>query len=109
MSTRGLNTIWYQKTKEVLRYRRINPEMPGYNLLLYGICELAVDRKMEKEELYEQLQKNYIVPIPEFNEGRHPAEQHMKEALKSVDIDTDPWNFINEVIDEVSAHNMSTN
>lgn len=103
MSTRGLKPEWYHKTQEMLRCKRVRKEMPGYNLLLCGICELAADSEMGEEELYEQLQKNYMVPIPEVDEGRHPAEQHMLEALRSVNIESNPWEFMNDFINEVKS------
>lgn len=105
MSTRGLKPEWYHKTREMLRCKRLKPEMPGYNLLLYGICELAAAPEMGEEELYDQLQKNYMVPIPKAETKKHPVEQHMLEALRSVGIKSETWNFINDFINEVKAHN----
>lgn len=102
MST-ALSSNWYGKTKEMLRCKRINPQMPGYNLLLCGICELAADEEMKEEELYEEMEKNYMVPILNFESKRHPVEQHMVEALRSAGIEEEPWNFINNYISEVKS------
>ena len=63
MSTRGLSYKWYGKAKEMLRCRHVNPQMVGYALLLYGICECAEDEEMTEEELYDEMKKNYMVYI----------------------------------------------
>ena len=102
MST-ALSSNWYGKTKEMLRCRRINPQMPGYNLLLCGICELAADEEMSEEELYDEMEKNYMVPILSFESKRHPVAQHMVEALRSAGIEEEPWIFINNYISEMKS------
>ena len=103
MSTRGLSYMWFGKAREMLRCKRINPQMPGYNLLLYGICECAEDEEMTEEELYDEMKKNYMVPIINFESKRHPVEQHMVEALRSAEIEDEPWDFIQKYISEVKA------
>ena len=94
MSTRGLSYKWYGKAKEMLRCRHINPQMVGYTLLLYGICECAED---------EEMKKNYMVPTIDFESNRHPVNQHMVEALRSVGIEDEPWEFIQNFIAEVKS------
>lgn len=103
MSTRGLSYVWFGKAKEMLRCKRINPQMVGYNLLLYGICECAEDEQMTEEELYDELKNNYMVPILDFESKRNPVEQHMVEALRSAGIEENPWEFINNYISEVNS------
>ena len=103
MSTRGLSYTWFGKTKEMLRCKRIKPQMVGYNLLLYGICELAADEQMTEEELYDEMKKNYMVPTIDFESKRHPVNQHMVEALRSVGIEDEPWEFIQNFIAEVKS------
>lgn len=102
MST-ALSSEWYGKAKEMLRCKRINPQMPGYNLLLCGICELTEDEEMTEMELYDEMKKNYMVPILDFESKRHPVEQHMVEALRSAGIKEEPWEFINNYISEVKS------
>lgn len=103
MSTRGLSYKWYGKAKEMLRCRHINPQMVGYTLLLYGICECAEDEKMTEKELYDEMKKNYMVPTIDFESNRHPVNQHMVEALRSVGIEDEPWEFIQNFIAEVKS------
>ena len=102
MST-ALSSKWYGKTKEMLRCKRINPQMPGYNLLLCAICELAADEGMTEEELYDEMKKNYMVPILDFESKRHPVEQHIVEALRSAGINEEAWDFMNNYITEVKT------
>lgn len=104
MSTKGLNYKWYSKAKEMLRCKKICPQMVGYNLLLYGICECAEDEQMTEEELYDEMQNNYMVPIPELKSAFHPVRQHMDDALNSVGIVKDPWKFIQDYINEVNNY-----
>ncbi len=106
MSTRGLSYTWFGKTKEMLRCKRIKPQMVGYNLLLYGICELAADEQMTEEELYDEMKKNYMVPTIDFESSRHPVNQHMVEALRSVGIEDEPWDFMQKYISEVKNSNL---
>ena len=104
MATRRLNNEVHRKTIEFLRCKQINPSMPGYNLMLCGICELHEDSQMCEEELYDVLYKNYMVPNPKVENNKHPVKQHMEESLKAVGIDIDPWKFMNDFINEINAY-----
>ena len=96
MST-ALSSKWYGKTKEMLRCRRINPQMPGYNLLLCGICELAADEGMTEEELYDLDQTdicvmnykiiNFQMCEAYFKNKRIDTEQQLRKTIRLYSID----------------------
>ena len=70
---------------------------------IYGICECAEDEEMTEKELYDEMKKNYMVPTIDFESNRHPVNQHMVEALRSVGIEDEPWEFIQNFIAEVKS------
>ena len=49
------------------------------------------------------MKKNYMVPTIDFESNRHPVNQHMVEALRSVGIEDEPWEFIQNFIAEVKS------
>ena len=81
----------YIKAKEVVRLTGINPEIPGYEMLITAIVIYKVEGP---ELLYEKVAEEISVvpgqkPLDKKEEERHPVQQWMTEAMKSIGIDYD--------------------
>ena len=81
----------YIKAKEVVRLTGINPEIPGYEMLITAIVIYKVEGA---KLLYEKVAEEISVvpgqkPLDKKEEKRHPVEQWMTEAMKSIGIDYD--------------------
>ena len=81
----------YLKAKETVRLTGINPEMPGYEMLITAI---VIYKAEGTEHLYEKVAEEIsLVPgqktLDEKEQRRHPVEQWMTEAMKSIGIDYD--------------------
>ena len=79
----------YLKAKEAVRLAGINPEMPGYEMLVKAIVIYKVEGS---ERLYEKVAEQSSVvpfqrPLGENAQKRHPVQQMILEAVKSVGID----------------------
>ena len=79
----------YLKAKEAVRLTGINPEMAGYEMLVKAIVIYKVDGP---ERLYEKVAEQcsvipYQKPLGENAQKRHPVEQLIVEAVKSVGIE----------------------
>ena len=93
----------YLKAREAVRLMGINPEMPGYEMLITGIVIYKVEGP---ELLYEKVADEISVvpgqkPLDKREEERHPVQQWMTEAMKSVGIDYDDViNFVAELAND---------
>ena len=79
----------YLKAKEAVRLTGINPEMPGYEMLVKAIVIYKVEGP---ERIYEKVAEQSSVvpfqrPLGENAQKRHPVQQMILEAVKSVGID----------------------
>ena len=79
----------YLKARETVRLTGINPEMPGHEMLITAIVIYKVEGP---ELLYEKVAEEISVvpgqkPLDKKEEERHPVQQWMTEAMKSIGID----------------------
>lgn len=91
----------YTKAREQVRLTGIRPEMPGYEMLI----KAAVIYKVEgKEKLYDKVAKECSV-IPSQHpllKDRHPVQQLLTEAMKSIGIQYDDViTFVAEIADNM--------
>lgn len=94
----------YIKAKEVVRRTGINPEMPGYEMLIKAI---VIYKVKGREGLYENIAKETSVvpgqrPLDHKEEERHPVQQRLIEAMRSVGIDyDDDMTFVEELAESL--------
>ena len=88
----------YTKAFGKLRRYGINPEVPGYTLIVYAVCiRVILDMDID-EDIYQLLEKVTIVPsVSTRIKNVYPAEQWMREALKAVGINTQVMDFVEEI------------
>ena len=95
----------YLKAREVVRLTGINPEMPGYEMLVKAIVIYKVEGP---ERLYEKVaEESSVVPgqraLDEQEEKRHPVQQRLIESMKGIGIEYDDViYFIEELANKTS-------
>lgn len=93
----------YIKAKEVVRRTGINPEMPGYEMLAIAIVIYKVEGL---KQLYQKVAEEISVvpgqkPLDKKEEERHPVQQWMTEAMKSIGINyNDVINFVEKLAND---------
>ena len=86
----------YMKAKEMVRTTKINPVMPGYEMLVKAIVICKVEGT---DNIYNAVAKEMsVIPGQECltskEEERHPVKQMILEAMRSVGIEDDVKGFI---------------
>lgn len=73
----------YEKARVIVRLTGINPEMPGYEMLIKAIVTYKVDGP---ENLLNNIAKetSVIPSLKPLEKDRHPVEQMMIEAMRSI-------------------------
>lgn len=74
------------KATEAVRLKRINPALPGYEMLIKAIVIYIVEGPTN---LYDNVADETSVipglkPLTEGEEERHPVKQYILEAMRSV-------------------------
>ena len=66
------------KATEAVRLKRINPALPGYEMLIKAIV-IYMDNVADETSVIPGLK-----PLTEGEEERHPVKQYILEAMRSV-------------------------
>lgn len=105
----------YMNARELVRLTKINPVMPGYEMLIkaaviFRVRGLSKNRNKKGEEwyakrlndLYSEVARETSVvpgqkPLTANEESRHIVEQRILEAMRSVGIEDSVKSFIEEL------------
>lgn len=90
----------YNRAREMVRSTGINPEMPGYEMLIKAIVTYKVDGP---ENIYANIAKETsVIPAQkDLEKNQHPVKQMMTESMKSIGSkQNDVMVFIKKLADE---------
>ena len=93
----------YTKAKELVRLTRINPVMPGYEMLIKAIVVYNIQGD---KNLYNTVGEMMSVvpeqkPLTANEEDRHPVKQRILEAMRSVGIEDNVKGFIEDLASQL--------
>lgn len=93
------------RANATVRGEKINPEIPGYELLKRAIVVYKVEKGISKEDLLREVTTGLLIPANKdlnlADKGeRGETEQWMIEAAKSVGVDIPLMDYIKQLADE---------